>query len=125
MTELRPLVFVVDDDQAVRHSLKFALELENLEVQVCEGGAQLLAHRRLGEAACLVIDFQMPLMDGLELVDALRARGLATPVIMISGQVTALLRRRARAAGVRHVVEKPLLDSVLLETLQALLQSPH
>lgn len=125
MTDERPLVFVVDDDQAVRDSLKFALELENLDVQVCEGGAQLLAHRGLREAACLVIDFQMPRMDGFELIEALRERGLATPVILITGQVTSRLRRRAQAAGVRHVVEKPLLDSVLLETLQTLLQPPH
>lgn len=125
MTDERQLVFVIDDDQAVRASLKFALELEGLDVQVCEKGAELLAHRRLADAACLVIDFKMPLMDGLELVEALHRRGLGTPVILITGGVTSQLRRRARAAGVRHVVEKPLLDSDLLETLQALVLSPH
>jgi two-component system response regulator FixJ len=123
MKAARPLVFVVDDDQAVRDSLKFALELEGLDVLTCLGGPQLLAHGRLSDAACLVIDFQMPVMDGFELVEALRQRGHPTPVILITGEVTSRLRRRARAAGVRHVVEKPLLDSVLLETLQSLLSA--
>lgn len=121
MNTARPLVFVVDDDQAVRDSLKFALELEGLEVQTCQGGPQLLSHGRLRDAACLVIDFQMPVMDGFELVAALRQRGHPTPVILITGEATSRLRRRAREAGVGHVVEKPLLDSVLLETLQTLL----
>jgi FixJ family two-component response regulator len=125
MIHERPVVFVVDDDQAVRASLKFALELEGLNVQVCKGGAELLAHRRLSDAVCLVIDFKMPLMDGFELVADLHERGVCTPVILITGEVTNRLRRRAQAAGVRHVVEKPLLDGVLLETLHALLQSPH
>lgn len=125
MIHERPVVFVVDDDQAVRASLKFALELEGLDVQVCAGGAELLAHQRLGDAACLVIDFKMPLMDGFELVAELHERGLYTPAILITGEITSRLRRRAQAAGVRYVVEKPLLDSGLLETLHALLQSPH
>ena len=123
MTKVRPVVFVVDDDRAVRESLKFALELEGMDVQVCEGGAELLAHSRLSDAACLVIDLLMPLMDGFELVAELRKRGLCTPVILITGEVTSRLRRRAQAAGVRHVVETPLLDSVLLETLEALISA--
>jgi two-component system response regulator FixJ len=123
MSDPRPLVFVVDDDKAVRDSLKFALELEGLEVQPCSGGGELLAHDRLGQAACLVIDYRMPLMDGFELVAELRQRGCATPVILITGEATSWMRRRARDVGLRHVVEKPLLDSVLLETLQSILKS--
>lgn len=123
MTELRPLVLVVDDDQAVRDSLRFALELEGLEVQSCAGAGELLAHSRLAQAACLVIDYQMPLMDGFELVAELRRRGCHTPVILIAGEVTGWLRRRARSMGLRHVIEKPLLDSALLETLQSVLNS--
>jgi chemotaxis protein CheC len=72
-----------------------------------------------------VIDFKMPVMDGFELVTELRRRGDRTPVILITGQVTGRLLRRARAAGLRHVVEKPLLDSVLQDTLQSLLDFTH
>ena len=54
------VVLVVDDDLAVRESLKFALELEGLEVHACAGGADLLDHPQLMHAACLVVDYQMP-----------------------------------------------------------------
>jgi Response regulator len=118
MNNLRPVVFVVDDDKGVRDSLKFALELEGFEVQPCAGGGELLAHNHLAQAACLVIDYQMPHMDGFELVAALRRRSCHTPVILITGEVTCSVRRRAQTIGVRHVIEKPLLDNGLLEALQ-------
>ena len=122
MSPVRPLLFVVDDDRAVRDSLKFVLELEELEVQACEVGAELLAHERLAQAACLVIDYQMPEMDGFELVAELRRRSCDAPVIIITGEVTSRLRRRARALGLRHLVEKPLLDGVFLDTLHSILK---
>jgi len=119
MSNSRPLVFVVDDDKAVRDSLKFALELEGFEVQPCAGGCELLAHKHLAQAACLVIDYHMPHMDGCELVAALRRRSCHIPVILITSEVTCWLRRLAHTMGVRHVIEKPLLDNGLLEALQA------
>jgi FixJ family two-component response regulator len=121
MAEGRHLVLVVDDDLAVRESLKFALELEGLTVRTCSGGAELLAHPNLHDAACLVVDYQMPMMDGLEVISALRSRDCSVPVILITGHSTGALLRRAIAAGVRHVVEKPLLDSALIESIQAVL----
>ena len=122
MSDVRPLVFVVDDDQAVRDSLRFALELEGLEVQPCAGGRELLAHHRLGQAACLVIDYQMPIMDGFELVVELRRRSCQAPMILITGQITRWLRQRAQALGLRHVVEKPLLDGLFLATLESVVR---
>ena len=123
MSDPRPLVFVVDDDKAVRDSLKFALELEEFEVQSCAGGCELLAHTRLAQAACLVIDYRMPHMDGFELVAALRQRSCHTPVILITAEVTCWMRRHAQTMGVRHVIEKPLLDNGLLEALQGYMPS--
>lgn len=123
MSDVRPLVFVIDDDQAVRDSLRFALELEGLEVQPCAGGGELLAHHRLAQAACLVIDYQMPIMDGFELVMELRRRSCPAPMILITGEITRWLRQRAQALGLRHVVEKPLLDGLFLEILQSVLGS--
>lgn len=119
----RPLIFVVDDDKAVRDSLKFALEIEGAEVQACDGGPSLLAHERLSEAACLLIDYQMPVMDGFELIAELVRRGLNAPVILMTGKITVELRHLARASRLSHVVEKPLMDSTLIETLQTILHS--
>ena len=125
MTLTRPLVFVVDDDKAVRDSLKFALEIEGIDVQACEGGASLLAHARLQEASCLLIDYQMPIMNGFELVAELLRRGLHTPTVLMTGKITAELRRRARTTPLSGLVEKPLMDGALMETLRAILGMAH
>jgi FixJ family two-component response regulator len=118
-----PLVLIVDDDLAVRESLKFALELEGLEVDVWPRGADLLASPRLPQADCLILEHRMPGMDGFALLAALQARGCRVPVILITDAATAPIRRRASQAGVRHIVEKPLLDSALIESLTDILGS--
>ena len=81
------------------------------------GGADLLGHPQLMRADCLVLDDQMPGMDGFEVPRTLKARECRVPVILITGNATAAVRRRAANAGVRHVVEKPLLDSALIESI--------
>lgn len=107
-------VLVVDDDAAVRHSLKFALELEGLDVRLYEDGAELLADAALPRTGCLVVDYWMPGMDGLELVRHLRDRDVSLPALLITARPTTELRRRANHAGFRDVIEKPFEDGALL-----------
>ena len=114
-----PLVCVVEDDAAVRNALKFSLEVEGMAVRLYDGAASLLGDPRLPSCRCLVVDFRMPVMDGLELVGVLKTREIAAPVIMITGQATRDLRRRAEKLGVRGVIEKPLPDGELLKAVQA------
>jgi FixJ family two-component response regulator len=64
----RPVVIVVDDDPAVRNSLKFSLEVEGFTVHEFSGGAELLQDAERCGAGCLVIDEQMPGMTGLQAV---------------------------------------------------------
>jgi len=118
MRNKKNLVMVVDDDPGVRESLKFALELDGLAVDACEGGAQLLGHPDLADADCVILDHKMPQMDGFAVMAELAARHIALPVIMITAPVTDALRRRAARAGVVHVLEKPLLDDVLLKEVR-------
>ncbi len=121
MTEGQHLVLVVDDDLAVRESFKFALALEGLEVQTCNGGADLLMHPRLLRADCLILYHHMPLMDGFVLLARLKALSCNVPVILITDHTTDVLRRRAALNGVRHIVEKPLLDSALIDGIHDIL----
>jgi len=121
MTERRDLVLIVDDDRAVRESLKFALELEGLAVGVFGSGDELLCHPDVDRAGCLVLDYKMPGMDGFELLRLLALRQLCLPVIMITPAVGPSLRQRAKAAGVQHVLEKPLSDGALRESIADLL----
>ena len=121
MTKRRDLVLVVDDDAAVRQSLKFALELEGLAVHTFGSGAELLRYPELRQARCLVLDYKMPEMDGFAVLDRLAARGVLLPVILITPNAMDGVRTRARVAGVRHVLEKPLSDGALLDSISQVL----
>lgn len=111
-------VLIVDDDAAVRSSLKFALEIEGLVVRLYTGPVALLADEDLPESGCLVIDYRMPGMDGLQLVEALKAREVALPVILITGRANKQLRRFAACLGISYVLEKPLSDGALIESIR-------
>lgn len=118
-------VLVVDDDEAVRHSLKFILELEGYAVRLYADGADLLGDGALPTNGCLVVDYWMPGLDGVQLVGRLRDRAVDLPAILITGRSTNDLRRRAKAAGFHRVVDKPFEDGALLDGIHdALAASP-
>lgn len=120
------VVLVVDDDLAVRESLKFLLELEGLEVLTFASGSDLFLYSELSEAVCLVLDYKMPFMDGFKVLERLARNKLNLPVILITSHVTDAFRRRAAAAGAKIVLEKPLLDNALLDQIQGILRlAPH
>ncbi len=114
-------VMVVDDDDAVRQSLQFALELEGLEVEAYRSGQQLLAKEHMPDKGCLVVDYYMPAMDGVELLNRLRLRHVDLPAILITAKATGEIRQRALQAGFRQVLEKPLEDSALIDGIRRLL----
>lgn len=118
MAAARGRVFVVDDDEAVRNSLKFALELEGLDVLLFHDGRAFLAHVDVTVSGCLLVDYKMPGLSGVELVKELRSRRLALPAILMTVEPTDELRARARETGFVHVLEKPLNDGALVETIR-------
>ncbi len=113
-------VVVIDDDPAVRASLRFALEIEGFIVHAFATGEELLARATLPDGACLVVDYILPTMNGLELVAALRERGVDSPAILITSDPPARLRREAAAAGLA-LVEKPLLGNGLADAIRSAL----
>jgi FixJ family two-component response regulator len=117
------LVFIAADDQAVRDALEFALRLEGFFVRVQSDEAGLLADGRLARAACVILDDRKPHLDGFGVMRQLQAQDLSAPVILLTGYATARLRARAAAAGFRAVLEKPLLNNILLETLRSILDT--
>ena len=126
MPDKSQTVLVVDDDAAVRNALKFALEVEGFSVKVYDRPSSLLAESDLPPGACLVVDLRMPEMDGLELVNKLRERHVTMPAILIlSENATPLLRKRSREAGIADVLEKPLSDSALVESIRHVFKSTH
>ena len=113
------VVCVVDDDAAVRSALKFALEVEGMKVRLYDGGRALLDDPDLPQQGCLVIDYRMPGMDGMQLVDALRARAVRLPAIIITGQANGTLHRRAEHTKVDGILEKPLSGGGLVDAVRS------
>ena len=112
------LVAVVDDDDAVRDSLRFLLEIAGHEVATYGSAAQFLHEAPMGELACLVVDQHMPEQTGLQLISQLRAQGMSLPVALITGSPSADLVRLARELHVTRVMEKPLNDDLLLDFIE-------
>ena len=114
------VVGVVDDDPAVRNSLKFSLEIEGFAVDVYASAGELLKEKDLSHLICLVVDQHMPGLNGLELVAKLHAQQNAVPVILITTHPSNTLVARAQEAQV-SIVEKPLLGNVLVDRIRELI----
>lgn len=116
----RPTVVVINNDDALAHALKFRFELEGLDVRVHDDARTLLALGMIPDDVCLVVDHDLPDMDGLQLLTSLRAAGVKAPAIMIATNPNVALRTRAASAGVT-IVEKPLLNDALLTAVRSAL----
>lgn len=114
----RSPVLLVDDDPAVRSSIAFALEIEGWQVHAFASAEAALASAFLDDAACFVVDFRLPGLDGLGLLARLRARAITAPAILITSNPSRQLRQRVAEAGA-HLIEKPLLSDALAATVNA------
>jgi two-component system, LuxR family, response regulator FixJ len=123
LAKAKPVILVIDDDAAVRNSLKFALEIEGFSVRVYPTGAELLDEKDMPETGCLVADYHLPGMNGLDLLARLRERNIRLPAILITTHPSATIRSQARLAGV-HLIEKPLLNDTLFHGIRAALGEP-
>jgi two-component system, LuxR family, response regulator FixJ len=112
------LVHVVDDDEAIRRSVSFALKTSGFQVRVYGNGAELLRGAPDLEAGCILLDIRMPGMDGLEVQEALQSKGVTLPVIIMTGHGDVSLAVRAMKAGAIDFIEKPFEKAVLLAALQ-------
>ncbi len=111
-------VVLVDDDLAVLRSLRFLLEAEGFAVDTFQSGAELLLQPKLPSRGCFVIDYCMPVMNGLELLARLRARKSTLPAILMTGHFDRQIDADAARAGVRQVFHKPNLHGGLVETIR-------
>ena len=112
------LVHVVDDDDSVRRSVGFMLKTSGHKVQSYASGMELLKDAKALESGCILLDIRMPQMDGLEVHQALKERGVALPVIIMTGHGDIPLSVRAMKAGAIDFIEKPFEKAVLLNALE-------
>ncbi|MCU7846714.1 MAG: response regulator transcription factor [Candidatus Thiodiazotropha sp. (ex Lucinoma kastoroae)] len=114
----RPTVFVVDDDQAMRNSLKWLIESVSMQVETFESADAFINSYYPGRSGCLLLDVRMPGMSGLELQEYLRANQIAIPVIIITGHGDVPMAVRAMKSGAIDFIEKPFNDELLLESIR-------
>ena len=115
------VVHVIDDDLAVRNSLRFLLKTAGYEAATYASGPELLSQAADLKPGCIVTDVRMPEMNGLELVRQLKALGVPHPVIVITGHADVPLAVEAMRAGVVDFIEKPFDDEVLLGSVRSAL----
>lgn len=116
------LLLLVEDDPAVRASLQFSLELEGFKVETFASAEALMAREPLTDHACLVLDYRLPGIDGLTLLQLLRERGETCPAVIITSNPTRAIRQRTGKAGA-VLIEKPLLTDGLTAAIRGLIDA--
>ncbi len=113
-----PAIFIVDDHSAALNSLRFLLESEGYEVVSFREGAELLSSLPRPDPACVIIDYKMPGMNGMDLFAHLRDAGVKARVILVTGHPDPAIRTRVEEAGL-DLIEKPLSQDLLLRAVEA------
>jgi two-component system, LuxR family, response regulator FixJ len=113
-----PTVFVVDDDEGVRDSLRFLLKSVGLATKTVASATEFLASYNVNQPGCLVLDVRMPAMSGLELQQQLNLRGAVIPVIFITGHGDIPMAVEAMQHGAFDFLQKPFRDQDLIDRLQ-------
>lgn len=116
---MSPTIFIVDDDDAMRHSLEFLLATLGQPVRSFPSAEAFLATWTPDQPGCLVLDVRMPGMSGLQLQRALNERGAPLAIVFISGHGDIPMVVRAMQAGAVVFLEKPFNDQDLLDHVAA------
>jgi FixJ family two-component response regulator len=112
-----PTIYVIDDDAAVRDSLRMLLEAEGFLVVEYASGAEFLRAGRLGGSSCLLLDMHMPGLSGVELLARVRGDHPLVPVVVMTGRPGAAIAKAAATAGA-PLLEKPFRGRELLDALE-------
>jgi len=122
MDDETPIVYIVDDDEAVCRSLGLLIQDVDLDVQMFNAAEDFLAAYDSNHPGCLVVDVRMPGMSGIELQHKLSEQGISLPCIVITGHGDIPMAVDAMKTGAVDFVEKPFKDQRLLDDVQKALQ---
>jgi two-component system, LuxR family, response regulator FixJ len=111
-------VHIIDDDDAVRDSLAVLLEIRGVPVVTYASAQAFLVAFADGADGCVVTDVQMPEMNGLELLAALKASGRRVPVIVATARSGRAMAAEAMAQGATALLEKPFAPDAFIETVR-------
>jgi FixJ family two-component response regulator len=122
MKERAPIVFIVDDDEAVRNSLRLLLKSVGLAAAALPSAREFLDTYKPLQPGCLVLDVRMPGMSGLDLQQLLNLQGAVIPVIFITGHGDVPMAVEAMQAGAFDFLQKPFRDQQLIDCIQRALE---
>ena len=125
MTEVEAIVFVVDDDEGMRQSLKNLIGSVGLQVKVFASAQEFLRSRLTDVPGCLVLDVRLPGLSGLDLQKRMAEAGMEIPIIFITGHGDIPMTVRAMKAGAVEFLTKPFRDQDLLDAIQQALERDH
>jgi FixJ family two-component response regulator len=120
---LKHQISVVDDDESTRKSTTLLIESFGFQAAGFESAESLLKFGQLHQTSCLIVDVQMPGMNGLQLQRHLAASGYKIPIIFITAYDNKKSRQQAMQAGAAAFLSKPFNDELLLETIRATLRN--
>jgi FixJ family two-component response regulator len=123
MKSSAPTVFVVDDDDAVRNSLRLLIKSVGLPVVLYASAQEFLAAYHDGDPGCLVLDIRMPGMSGLELQRHLSLRGAIIPIVFVTGHGDVPMAVEAMQHGAFDFLQKPFRDQDLIDRVQRAFES--
>jgi FixJ family two-component response regulator len=115
------LILIVDDDESIRRTTRLLIESFGFRAAVFESGNETLRSDELQGASCLIVDVQMPGMDGLQLQSHLTSMGHNVPIIFITAYDSNESRRQAMQAGAVAFLSKPFSDEQLLQAIRSAL----
>jgi len=118
MKDMPQTVFVVDDDDAVRNSLRMLLKSAGVHAEASASAQEFLSTYEVTQPGCLVLDVRMPGMSGLEMQHELNLRGATIPVIFITGHGDIPMAVEAMQHGAFDFLQKPFRDQELLDRVQ-------
>jgi two-component system response regulator FixJ len=116
---LKPVICIVEDDAAVRESLKLILEISGYFVEEFESGGDLLARGDFARVECIIMDVNLPGESGLRTLERLRDQSIWKPVFIVTGRVDDSFRREAMRLNAAGFFEKPVPVGVLLDAIGA------
>jgi len=122
MSGERPVVFIVDDDAAVRRSLRLLLDTVGLHSECYPSAVRFLEAYDENRCGCLLLDVRMPSMSGLDLQARLTERGSTLPIIFLTANADVPLAVRAMQAGAFDFLEKPFNDQELIDRVHLALE---
>ncbi len=117
MSNRKPVIYIVDDDLSVRDALSLLLESYGFQVETFMRAADFLTFKHLKLPSCLVLDVQLPDINGLDLQEIMERRGISIPIVFITGHGDIPMSVKGMKAGAVDFLPKPFTKKELLDAV--------